>query len=70
MKIVVHLFFNSGQIACLESEIEAVRLAAGTAVPHKTLPLPEEMAATSMQTINSLNEYVIQLLQVCIRPPT
>ncbi|XP_072519040.1 centrosomal protein of 290 kDa isoform X2 [Salminus brasiliensis] len=53
----------SDKIARLESEIEAVRLSDGAAVPHKTLPLPEEMAPTSVQTINSLNEYMVQLLQ-------
>ncbi|KAI4894866.1 hypothetical protein NFI96_019180 [Prochilodus magdalenae] len=51
------------KIARLESEIEAVRLSAGTAVPYTTLSLPKEMAPTSMQTINSLNEYMVQLLQ-------
>ncbi|XP_062856826.1 centrosomal protein of 290 kDa [Trichomycterus rosablanca] len=47
----------------LESEIETVRQSAGTAAPPKTLLLPEEMAPSSVQVINSLNEYMIQLLQ-------
>ncbi|KAL7885493.1 hypothetical protein AOLI_G00057880 [Acnodon oligacanthus] len=51
------------KIARLDGEIEAVRLSAGTAVPYKTLSLPEEMAPTSIQSINSLNEYIVQLLQ-------
>uniref|UniRef100_W5KWW2 Centrosomal protein 290 n=1 Tax=Astyanax mexicanus TaxID=7994 RepID=W5KWW2_ASTMX len=57
------LMKSSDKVARLESEIEAVRLSAGAAVPQKTLPLPEESASSSVKTINSLNEYMVQLLQ-------
>ncbi|XP_037396412.1 centrosomal protein of 290 kDa isoform X8 [Pygocentrus nattereri] len=60
---LTQLMKANDQIARMEGEIEAVRLSAGTAVPCKTLSLPEEMAPTSMQSINSLNEYIVQLLQ-------
>ncbi|KAL7862850.1 hypothetical protein SRHO_G00118340 [Serrasalmus rhombeus] len=60
---LTQLMKANDKIARLEGEIEAVRLSAGTAVPCKTLSLPEEMAPTSMQSINSLNEYIVQLLQ-------
>ncbi|XP_036424131.1 centrosomal protein of 290 kDa isoform X2 [Colossoma macropomum] len=60
---LTQLMKANDKIARLEGEIEAVRLSAGTAVPYKTLSLPKEMAPTSMQTINSLNEYIVQLLQ-------
>uniref|UniRef100_A0A8B9GY27 Centrosomal protein 290 n=1 Tax=Astyanax mexicanus TaxID=7994 RepID=A0A8B9GY27_ASTMX len=58
------LMKSSDKVVRLESEIEAVRLSAGAAVPQKTLPLPEESASSSVKTINSLNEYMVQLLQV------
>uniref|UniRef100_A0A8B9GX56 Centrosomal protein 290 n=1 Tax=Astyanax mexicanus TaxID=7994 RepID=A0A8B9GX56_ASTMX len=57
------LMKSSDKVVRLESEIEAVRLSAGAAVPQKTLPLPEESASSSVKTINSLNEYMVQLLQ-------
>ncbi|KAL6480622.1 hypothetical protein MHYP_G00116550 [Metynnis hypsauchen] len=60
---LTQLMKANDKITRLEGEIEAVRLSAGTAVPYKTLSLPEEMAPTSMQSINSLNEYIVQLLQ-------
>lgn len=52
------------QVAHFASEVEAVRQSAGTAVAPKPLPLSEEMTPTTTQVINSLNEYLIQLLQV------
>ncbi|KAG7329538.1 hypothetical protein KOW79_007712 [Hemibagrus wyckioides] len=51
------------KVAHFASEVEAVRQSAGTAVAPKPLPLSEEMTPTSTQVINSLNEYLIQLLQ-------
>ncbi|KAK2838372.1 hypothetical protein Q7C36_013186 [Tachysurus vachellii] len=51
------------KVAHFASEVEAVRQSAGTAVAPKPLPLPEEMTPTTTQVINSLNEYLIQLLQ-------
>ncbi|XP_046705257.1 centrosomal protein of 290 kDa isoform X3 [Silurus meridionalis] len=51
------------KVSRLASEVEAVSQSAGTAVAPKPLFLPEEMPPTSVQLINSLNEYVIQVLQ-------
>ncbi|GAA6081696.1 centrosomal protein of 290 kDa isoform X2 [Tachysurus ichikawai] len=51
------------KVAHFASEVEAVRQSAGTAVAPKPLPLSEEMTPTTTQVINSLNEYLIQLLQ-------
>ncbi|XP_076878218.1 centrosomal protein of 290 kDa isoform X3 [Brachyhypopomus gauderio] len=51
------------KIVRLEGEVEAARVSAGTAVLPRTLPLPEAMAPSSVQVINSLNEFIIQLLQ-------
>ncbi|XP_047658167.1 centrosomal protein of 290 kDa isoform X2 [Tachysurus fulvidraco] len=51
------------KVAHLASEVEAVRQSGGTAVAPKPLRLPEEMTPTATQVINSLNEYLIQLLQ-------
>ncbi|KAK3535966.1 hypothetical protein QTP70_022859 [Hemibagrus guttatus] len=51
------------KVAHFASEVEAVRQSAGTAVAPKPLPLSDEMTPTSTQVINSLNEYLIQLLQ-------
>ncbi|KAB5571625.1 hypothetical protein PHYPO_G00227210 [Pangasianodon hypophthalmus] len=51
------------KVAHFASEVEAVRQSAGMAVAPKPLLLPEEMTPTSVQVINSLNEYMIQLLQ-------
>lgn len=43
---------------------------ASTSIPYKTLALPEEMTPTSAEVINALNEYMVQLLQVCVSPVT
>ncbi|MCI4380375.1 hypothetical protein PGIGA_G00239070 [Pangasianodon gigas] len=51
------------KVAHFASEVEAVRQSAGMAVAPKPLLLPEEMTPTSVQVINSLNKYMIQLLQ-------
>ncbi|XP_060784403.1 centrosomal protein of 290 kDa isoform X2 [Neoarius graeffei] len=51
------------KVAHFASELEVVRQSAGTAVAPKPLLLPEETTPTSTQVINSLNEYMIQLLQ-------
>ncbi|XP_030637377.1 centrosomal protein of 290 kDa [Chanos chanos] len=51
------------KVARLEIEIEAAQKSVGSGVVHKTLSLPEEMAPSSVEVINSLNEYLIQLLQ-------
>ncbi|XP_053361681.1 centrosomal protein of 290 kDa isoform X6 [Clarias gariepinus] len=51
------------KVAHFASEVEALRQSAGTPVAPKPLLLPEEMTPTSVQAINSLNEYLIQLLQ-------
>ncbi|KAF5897955.1 centrosomal protein [Clarias magur] len=51
------------KVAHFASEVEALRQSAGTPVAPKPLLLPEEMTPTSVHAINSLNEYLIQLLQ-------
>lgn len=58
------LLISFGQVAHFASEVEAVRQSAGTVVAPKPLPLSEELTPTSTQVISSLNEYLIQLLQV------
>lgn len=50
----------------MESEVESMSKSAGTSIPFKTLALPEEMTPTSAEVINALNEYMVQLLQVCV----
>lgn len=60
---IEHLVFIFTQISRLDCELETVRQSVGTAAPSKPL-LPEEMSPSSVQIINSLNEYMIQLLQV------
>uniref|UniRef100_A0A672SJD6 Centrosomal protein of 290kDa coiled-coil region domain-containing protein n=1 Tax=Sinocyclocheilus grahami TaxID=75366 RepID=A0A672SJD6_SINGR len=54
------------KIARLESEVESVGKSTGTAIHYKSLALPEEMTPTSAEVINTLNEYMVQLLQVCV----
>jgi len=54
----------------MESEVEAMSKSTGTSIPYKTLALPEEMTPTSVEVINALNEYIVQLLQVCVSPVT
>uniref|UniRef100_A0A8C1UDR0 Uncharacterized protein n=1 Tax=Cyprinus carpio TaxID=7962 RepID=A0A8C1UDR0_CYPCA len=54
------------KIAHLESEVESMSKSAGISIPYKSLALPEEMTPTSAEVINALNEYTIQLLQVCV----
>ncbi|KAK1803971.1 hypothetical protein P4O66_003906 [Electrophorus voltai] len=61
--LLVHLLTGNIIIVRLEGEVEAAKLSAGTAILPKTLPLPEEMAPPSVQIVNSLNEYMIHLLQ-------
>ncbi|KAG1939138.1 centrosomal protein of 290 kDa [Pimephales promelas] len=51
------------KVAHLESEVEAMSKSTGTSIPYKTLALPEEMTPTSVEVINALNEYIVQLLQ-------
>ncbi|XP_066505194.1 centrosomal protein of 290 kDa [Hoplias malabaricus] len=60
---LTQLMKANDKISRLEGEMEAIRQTAGTALPYKILSLPEEMAPTSLQIINSLNEYMVQLLQ-------
>lgn len=60
----VSSYLSCGQVARFASEVETVRQSAGTAVPPNPLHLPEELTTTSAQVITSLNEYLIQLLQV------
>uniref|UniRef100_A0A4W4EUZ0 Centrosomal protein of 290kDa coiled-coil region domain-containing protein n=1 Tax=Electrophorus electricus TaxID=8005 RepID=A0A4W4EUZ0_ELEEL len=60
---LAHLAKAQDKIVRLEGEVEAAKLSAGTAILPKTLPLPEEMAPPSVQIVNSLNEYMIHLLQ-------
>ncbi|XP_077066806.1 centrosomal protein of 290 kDa isoform X3 [Siphateles boraxobius] len=51
------------KVAHLESEVESMSKSTGTSIPYKTLALPEEMTPTSVEVINALNEYIVQLLQ-------
>lgn len=49
----------------MEGEVESVGKSAGRSVPYRTLTLPEDIMPTSAEVINALNEYMVQLLQVC-----
>uniref|UniRef100_A0AAY4CHD6 BZIP domain-containing protein n=1 Tax=Denticeps clupeoides TaxID=299321 RepID=A0AAY4CHD6_9TELE len=51
------------KVARLESEMEALRKSGRNKQAFTTLGLPEELAPSSVEVINSLNEYAVQLLQ-------
>nr|XP_060633339.1 centrosomal protein of 290 kDa isoform X7 [Anolis sagrei ordinatus] len=53
----------NAKIANQEKEIELLRQSDGTNISFKAINLPEGMAPSSMNIINSQNEYLIHLLQ-------
>ncbi|XP_060633339.2 centrosomal protein of 290 kDa isoform X7 [Anolis sagrei] len=53
----------NAKIANQEKEIELLRQSDGTNISFKAVNLPEGMAPSSMNIINSQNEYLIHLLQ-------
>lgn len=49
----------------MEAELKSLK-EAGAGVHFQTIALPEGMAPTSSDVIASLNEHLVQVLQVCI----
>ncbi|KAK1167193.1 centrosomal protein of 290 kDa isoform X1, partial [Acipenser oxyrinchus oxyrinchus] len=47
----------------MENEIQMLRQSGGSSVVFKILNLPDKMAPSSAEVINSLNEYTVELLQ-------
>lgn len=63
---VAFLFVFVFQNASLENEIQLLRQSEGGNIVFKGVNLPEGMAPSSMNIINSQNEYLIHILQVNI----
>ncbi|XP_058842275.1 centrosomal protein of 290 kDa isoform X7 [Acipenser ruthenus] len=47
----------------MENEIQMLRQSGGSSIVFKILNLPDKMAPSSAEVINSLNEYTVELLQ-------
>ncbi|NWJ06223.1 CE290 protein, partial [Crypturellus undulatus] len=58
-----HLANANEKIAHLENEVCLLRQSEGAGVVFRTVNLPEGMTSSSVSMINSLNEYLIHLLQ-------
>ncbi|MBN3288056.1 CE290 protein, partial [Polyodon spathula] len=51
------------KVARMENEIQMLHQSGGSGVVFKILNLPDKMAPSSAEVINSLNEYTVELLQ-------
>lgn len=60
--VMIYMFFLKADR--MENEIQMLRQSGGSSVVFKILNLPDKMAPSSAEVINSLNEYTVELLQV------
>ena len=63
-ELLLYIFVSFLQIAQLKNEISLLSQSEGANTVFRTVNLPEGMVPSSVNMINSLNEYLIRLVQV------